>query len=393
MNTAKYVDIHALHVLPFSNTNRDDLGAPKTVQFGGAERTRISSQSWKRPIRKHIERHLDEDTVRTRRVVIGVAERLEKHYGWDKDEAELAGIQVALSAGKGISLQQDKNDKEETVLTTNVLLLLPESGIDDLARLADQYRDDVLDAAQNVKTRIKMTAVLPSEQINEVLSRRSGTINLFGRMLAELPGANVDGAVQMAHAFTTHPTRVEYDFFTAVDDVEHNLGLTGSAHLNTGMFSAGTFYRYANVNLDDLLGNLDQDRELTSTLLTAFLRGFVHELPTGKQNPTAARTPPELVYIVVRDDRPVSLAGAFEAPVTGEEGHLVRSVSRLHTQAGALAALLGDNHILFSGHTATPATQSSPEQPAQRPNFGLPSTSFDELINDVVATACPGEHA
>ncbi len=72
------------------------------------------------------------ETVRTRRVVVGVAERLIKQ-GWEKSEAEAAGVQIALSAGKKISLKQEKDESDEVVLTTNVLLLLPESGIDELA--------------------------------------------------------------------------------------------------------------------------------------------------------------------------------------------------------------------------------------------------------------------
>ena len=85
-----------------------------------------------------------------------------------------------------------------------------------------------------------------------MLRSRNATIQLMGRMLAELPGAEVDGAVQFAHAFTTHGTVVETDFFTAVDDIEKE-GDAGSAHMNAAQFSAGTFYRYANIGLATLL--------------------------------------------------------------------------------------------------------------------------------------------
>ena len=68
MSTPRFIDIHALQTVPFSNLNRDDQGAPKTVIFGGAERTRISSQSWKRAIRRKVEHILGDPAVRTRRV-------------------------------------------------------------------------------------------------------------------------------------------------------------------------------------------------------------------------------------------------------------------------------------------------------------------------------------
>lgn len=389
MTTPAYLDVHALQALPFSNVNRDDLGAPKTVVFGGAERTRVSSQSWKRVIRKHIEDNLGERTVRTRRVVRGVAERLQSK-GWDQGEAEAAGIQVAVSAGKGISLQQDTDDADSVVLTTSVLLLLPESGIDELAQLAAEHRDAILTEAKRAKKYVDVKAKLPTEAVAEILSRRSGTINLFGRMLAELPGANVDGAVQFAHAFTTHGTQVEYDFFTAVDDVEDALNIPGSGHMDTAMFSAGTFYRYASINLADLAGgNLGGDAEVAATLVKTFLDGFLNTLPTGKQNATAPTTPVDLAHVAVRDDRPVSLASAFEAPVHGRQGHLAESAARLTKQAQTVNQLLGTEHVLHSGHTVTPAALSN-DSDALSHALGNQHDSYDALIRAAIAQAYPG---
>ncbi len=48
MTAPRFLDIHLLQTIPFANLNRDDLGAPKTVVYGGATRTRVSSQCWKR---------------------------------------------------------------------------------------------------------------------------------------------------------------------------------------------------------------------------------------------------------------------------------------------------------------------------------------------------------
>src|SRR5699024_12836050 len=76
MNTPTYLDIHALQTLPYSNVNRDDLGLPKVLEYGGAERTRVSSQSWKRAVRHQVEARLADPAVRTRRIISAVAERL-----------------------------------------------------------------------------------------------------------------------------------------------------------------------------------------------------------------------------------------------------------------------------------------------------------------------------
>ena len=75
MSTPLYVDIHALQTVPYANLNRDDLGSPKTVIYGGAERTRVSSQSWKRVVRHEIERRLGDPAIRTRRSLPCVIEQ------------------------------------------------------------------------------------------------------------------------------------------------------------------------------------------------------------------------------------------------------------------------------------------------------------------------------
>ena len=46
-----FLDIHAIQSLPPSNMNRDDTGSPKTAQYGGVRRSRVSSQAWKKAMR------------------------------------------------------------------------------------------------------------------------------------------------------------------------------------------------------------------------------------------------------------------------------------------------------------------------------------------------------
>ncbi|MFD0555684.1 CRISPR-associated Cse4 family protein [Stackebrandtia endophytica] len=346
MNQPLYIDIHALQTLPFSNPNRDSEGAPKTMIFGGRERTRISSQSWKRQIRIDIESKLGDPAIRTRRVVRGVAERLQDRHGWSTDDAEAAGRQVARSAG--IKLEKAKDEKEQEVLTTSVLLYLPAAGLDELTAIAANHKDAIV-AAEAKKT---PKGVLPVDAVTDVLKRRSASINLFGRMLAELPGANVDGAVQMAHAFTTHETTPEFDFFAAVDDVEADLGIPGSGHINTAMFSAGTFYRYANIDVRGLARNLGADDSVTDEMVTQFLQAFIRTVPTGKNRPTAPATIPDLVHIAVRTDRPVSMAPAFEKPIIGHDGNVTQSIQALERYAGRLSTLLTGRHLAWSGHVS-----------------------------------------
>ncbi|HSR53198.1 MAG TPA: type I-E CRISPR-associated protein Cas7/Cse4/CasC, partial [Acidobacteriota bacterium] len=46
--SGRFIQIHTLTSYPASLLNRDDVGFAKRIPFGGAERTRISSQCLKR---------------------------------------------------------------------------------------------------------------------------------------------------------------------------------------------------------------------------------------------------------------------------------------------------------------------------------------------------------
>ena len=59
-NNRIFVDIHILQTVPPSCINRDDTGSPKTAQFGGVNRARVSSQSWKHAIRKNFKENVAE---------------------------------------------------------------------------------------------------------------------------------------------------------------------------------------------------------------------------------------------------------------------------------------------------------------------------------------------
>ncbi len=379
MTAAKFLDIHLLQTIPYANLNRDDLGAPKTVVYGGKTRTRVSSQCWKRQVRLEVETVLADPAVRTRRIVTAVAERLTAQ-GWPAELAAYAGKQVLMSAGKkGIKTEKvrDKND------ISSVLLYLPAAGLDELAEIAAGHRDK-LQAEMGKKSEKTQKAVLPIDDVAAVLSSRNGTINLFGRMLAELPGGKVDGAVQVAHAFTVHSTDPEIDFFTAVDDIP-SADDQGSGHMNAGEFSAGVFYRYASLDIVGLVDNLDGDVATASELTGQFLRTFLAALPSGKRTATAPNTLPELAYVAVRSDRPISLAAAFERPVRpGLEGGCGEPArDALTDYAAGLHQVWGRDGVLLDGHASI---DGKPRDGGLGAQYG----SYQELLAGAVAVAYPG---
>lgn len=371
---ARYIDIHLLHTVPYANLNRDDLGSPKSVRFGYTDRTRVSSQCWKRPVRLALEERSGEAAVRTRRVPQAVAERLRKR-GWEADAATFAGAQVvAAIATEGLKVE-DNGD-------TSVLLYLPKPVLDELADICAEHQQALATAQASAgKNKKKGESSLPRARIATAISGRNGIINLFGRMLAELPSANVDGAVQVAHAFTVHDTDPEVDFFTAVDDLKRAADQLGSGHMNSAEFSAGTFYRYASVNLADLVRNVDGDVTLATDLTREFLSAFITAMPGAKKNSTAPFTVPELAYVAVRADRPVSLASAFEEPVralaTG--GYAGPARQALDSYAGNVYRLIGHDGLLHHAHATVDDKELS--------GLGAKVSSYRELVTDAVALA------
>lgn len=288
---ARYIDLHALHPMPASVLNRGEDNEPKTLLLGGAVRAMVSSHALKRPIRLALEQELDEHAARTRMLPLRVADAL-RATGWPEDLAAFADAQVVRSANReGLKTEDTQNG------ITSAMLYLPRDVLDDLTALCLKYRADLEEAhaeavadAARPKTKgarkSKPAAVLPTGDVAALIKRRTATINLFGRMLAEIPGAQVDGAAQIAPAFSVHQSGLQPDFFTAVEDWGGE-GDSSGAHLQTAFFTTGTLYRYATVNLTELIRNLDGDQAQAHNLLALFTEAFMMTLPPAKKTSTA----------------------------------------------------------------------------------------------------------
>ncbi|MFJ9250287.1 type I-E CRISPR-associated protein Cas7/Cse4/CasC [Streptomyces sp. NPDC101776] len=388
---ARYIDLHALHPLPASVLNRGEDDLPKTLQLGGVLRPMVSSQSWKRAIRMWLENHLDEHAARTRMLPLRVADAL-REAGWPADLATFAGAQIVRSATReGLKTEEDQGG------ITSVTLYLPRTILDDLTDLCTEHRPQLEEAlAQETadkakqadadakgarrKTKKETAAVLPTPAVAALIRQRTATINLFGRMLAEVPGAQVDGAVQMAHAFGVHQSSQQPDYFTAVEDwsLPHE---NGSAHLQTSFFTTGLLYRYATVNLTELTRNLNGDHDQALHLLELFAESFIDAMPGAKKTATAPHTYPHLVHYAVRDRRPVSLAAAFEQPVKTAPGggYLTPAIQALSQHAGAYHRLLGTSRLIGSGYATA--------HDAPVDHLGTVHTGFDDLTRALAQTA------
>ena len=101
--------------------------------------------------------------------------------------------------------------------------------------------------------------------------------------------------------------------------------------LDTNEFDSATFYRYANVNVGQLIYNLGSKKAaIEGTRI--FFDQFINTIPTGKQNSYANVTAPQYVLIVIRSDRPINLVSAFEESVKSKDGFVKPSISKLENE-------------------------------------------------------------
>jgi len=332
------IEIHALQNFAPSNLNRDDTGAPKDALFGGTRRARVSSQCLKRAVREHF-REENEGWVasRTKRLVDelvkGVSPAVRNRKGFSEEQLVKAVEAAVASLGEKKKVKVDKERK------TDVLLFLGPKEIEALMQATTASYDDLLKKTPPAEVVERLNAAIDGED----KSRLSLDVALFGRMLAVMPAKNQDAACQVAHAISTHSVEREFDFYTAVDDLKPD-DTAGADMMGTVEFNSACFYRYAVVDWEKLVENLQGDTELAAKGLRRFIEGFVVAEPTGKQNTFAAHNPPELVALSVRrNTAPRSLANAFETAIVVRKGESLtrRSAEELIRKGKALQAAFG----------------------------------------------------
>ncbi|MFF0146545.1 CRISPR system Cascade subunit CasC [Amycolatopsis sulphurea] len=342
------IELHLLQSFPVSNLNRDDVGQPKTATFGGVSRARISSQSLKRAARLLFAEHgleKRETATRTKRLCDSAADVLR---GQGKDAADARKVVIAGLESLGFGVDQVTG-------LTEYLLFVGGDAIEYLAGYCGERWDALLAvaAAKNgtkKPAKIKPDAAARAQAARLLDATRAADIALFGRMIADNKDFNVDAASQVAHALSTHAVATEFDFYTAVDDLKPN-GESGADMLGTVDFNAACYYRYANLDLEQLHTNLGGDADLAARAVKAWLGAFVHAVPGGMQNTTAARTMPGSFLGVVRERGAWNLANAFLSPVVADD-LMAASTACLLKHFGGLRRFYGSDGI----HTAVAAS-------------------------------------
>lgn len=307
-----FVDLYAIQNVPSSNINRDDTGSPKTALYGGSLRARVSSQAWKRAMRLSFKNLLPKEKlgVRTKLAVSLIADIITEKRPDLGDQAETMGIAVLNAIGVKTKASKRKGETEGAQ-ETDYLVFIAKRELSELADVAISWVDAGKDLSKVDKDMKKQAAdVFHGVQAVDIA--------LFGRMLADAPALNTDASCQVAHALSVDRVTQEYDYFTAVDDCvsEDN---AGAGMIGSVEFNSSTLYRYATVDLNNLLSQLG-DAQAMAEGLTAFVEAFVRSMPTGKQNTFANRTLPSTVVVAFRKSQPVNVVSAFEDPVRPKDG-------------------------------------------------------------------------
>lgn len=350
------VEIHAVQNFAPSNLNRDDTGAPKDALFGGSRRARVSSQCLKRAVRQYFPIAMekcaltsDDFALRTKRILDDLIKSLK-----EKKRAEPEAKEKARLALESIKLYVKEDGKSE------YLLFLGRRELNNIADIIHEKWDSIAAAGMTpaegkkaIKTK-KHAALAADKDLKKALGEilnggKAMDVALFGRMLADMPEKNQNAACQVAHAISTHSVERDFDFYTAVDDLKPE-DTAGADMMGTVEFNAACLYRYAVVDWEKFVANLQDDRGLAVKGLRAFMEGFIVAEPTGKQNTFAAHNPPEFVAVSVRrNTAPRNLANAFETPVrvNRDESLTRKSAEQLVKKAKALQAAYGGESSTF----------------------------------------------
>ncbi len=322
----KHLELHIIQSVPVACLNRDDLNSPKTAVFGGVQRARVSSQSWKRAIREMAKeiapQHFKGE--RTRLMFEPLFKEMKK-TGLKDADAEEGAKKIVDELVKLDSKSKDK------VKSTTLYFMSPL----ELETLAKSYAE-TKDAKKALKS------------IDAKSLKDAADISIFGRMVANDHSLTVEAASMFSHALSTHKVDNEIDFFAAVDDLQPKED-SGAGMTSTLEFNSATYYRFAALNLDMLadgehLGCLN--REERQNVVRTFVEATIKAIPGARKNTMNGNTLPVYVLGIVREKgHPIQLINAFENHIRPSQGYVTKSVELLKSEYSKLAQTWGINAV------------------------------------------------
>lgn len=313
----KHLELHIIQSVPVACLNRDDLNSPKTAVFGGVQRARVSSQSWKRAIREMAKEIAPEQFK---------GERTRLMYDPLVKEMTAAGLSAA-DADEGakkiidalVKLDPKAKDK---VKSTTLYFMSPL----ELETIAKSYAE--------TKDAKKALKIIDAKSLKD-----AADISVFGRMVANDHSLTVEAASMFSHALSTHKVDNEIDFFSAVDDLQPKEE-SGAGMTSTLEFNSATYYRFAALNLDmladeDHLGSLSNEER--QSVVRAFVEATIKAIPSARKNTMNGNTLPVYVLGIVREKgHPIQLVNAFETAVKPAQGYAAKSIELMKSEYAKL---------------------------------------------------------
>lgn len=316
MPEARFLQIHSLHGYSAVLLNRDDSGLAKRLRYGGAMRTRVSSQCLKRHWRVADSPHALQEidgavaSVRSRETVSRRVIQPLRTADYDED-----AINAISTAFQKAVYGRKKGDESRQPL------LLGEPEIEYLAdeakKIAQEHGKDASAAAKAAESWSEESKA-NMKALRESCSLPGGiAAALFGRMVTSDVEANTDAAVHVAHAFTVHSEESESDYFTVVDDLQH-LHQTddelGADHIGETELTSGLFYGYVVVDRNTLVANLGGDADMAGEVARRLVHLIATVTPGAKLGPTAPYGYASWILAEAGDRQPRSLAEAYRKP-------------------------------------------------------------------------------
>ena len=355
MTTPRFLQVHTLHSYPAALLNRDDSGLAKRMPFGGAVRTRISSQCLKR----HWRTAQDEfaihnipgstSAIRSRNIIERKVMQPLRDVGQYGDDV-LTALGNAFNIGVYGSSGTSERGRQPLLL-----------GLPEVEYLRDKAAAICADHPSNAKA--------AGDAATELFNTRRGEGNnfralldsarlpaglegaLFGRMVTSDPGSNIEAAIHVAHAFTVHPEESESDYFSVVDDLQGDDEDAGAAHIGDMELTAGLFYGYVVVDVPGLVSNLEgcraeEQESADHTMAAKVVEHLLHLIatvsPGAKLGSTAPYACADLMLVEAGSRQPRSLANAFRKPAKSQ---IEDAMEKLSCYLGKLDAAYGGKEI------------------------------------------------
>lgn len=385
----KFIQFHTLTSYSGVLLNRDDAGFAKTLPFGNATRTRISSQC----LKYHWRSYDGEDAIRyagdTEDLDMSVRSRLifkeliarpliAEGYPAPLVRAATIAIREKVLNGKKVSKTAVKNaieanPKEDDVwenIRTGQVVVFGRPEIRAMKKFVRQQLEEAKEKHPVFFSRNEPSGNEPSkgdiQDVADVLRSFSSDLKktlkaleyaagldaaMFGRMVTSDILSRGDAAVHVAHAITTHAQQREDDYFTATDQLQDaDVGGTeaGAGHVNTKQLTSGIFYSYVVIDVPLLVSNIEgvsrsewekADHTITEEVVRRFTKMLVTAPVGAKRGSTAGYASADYLMVESGAQQPRTLANAFQKAVDAD---MQKSIDALETYRAGNSQMLGE---------------------------------------------------